>query len=121
MEIASISRTLERILRTISVAVPPNTLTIDSLKDVAGIRAALDVLSKYLDDDFADNIEQIDNLWKCLETAKHLCRNPSRSVIQFFLLKLLVRHSGIDAVKERCKTEELNWILPLMLEVVHVT
>ena len=121
VQIVMVGKILERTLRTISVATSRSALDINCLKDVAGIRAALDVLSKYLDDDLADNIRQFDALSKCLETARHMCSNSSRSVIQFFLLKLLVRLSGIDAVKERCKTRELDWILPPMLEVVHLS
>ena len=117
VQILLASKILERTLRTIAAEASPNALDINCLKDVAGIRAALDVLSKYLDDDFAENIKQFDALSKCLETAKHLCCKSSRSVIQLFLLKQLVHQSGIDAVKKRCKTKELNWILPKMPEV----
>ena len=118
VEILLASKILGRTLQTIAAKASTNALDINCLKDVAGMRAALDVLSKYLDDNFADNIRQFDALSKCLQTAKHLC--SARSVIQFFLLKQLVRHSGMDAVKERCKTKELDWILPPMLEVVHL-
>ena len=118
VQILMASQILERTLRTIPFKASPNALDINCLKGVAGIRAALDVLSQYLDDNFAENIRQFDALSKCLETAKHMCCSSVRSVIQFFLLKQLVRHSGVDAVKERCKRRELNWILPPMLEVV---
>ena len=118
VQIVMASQILERTLRTIPLKASPNALDINCLKGVAGIRAALDVLSQYLDDNFSENMRQFEALSKCLETAKHMCSNSSRSVIQFFLLKQLVRHSGIDAVKERCKRRELNWILPPMLEVV---
>ena len=120
VQIVLAGKILERTLRTISVTASPNALDINCLKDVAGIRAALDVLSQYLDDNFAENIKQFEALSKCLETAKHMCCNASRSVIQFFLLKLLVRHCGIDTAKERCKRRELSWILPPMLEVVQI-
>ncbi len=116
VQILLASRMLERILKTINVTPSPNALTINCLRDIAGIRAALDALSTYLGDDFADNLERFKVLPKCLELAKHLCRHSS---IQLFLLKLLVRHDpdGIDAVKERCKRKELKWILPPQLEV----
>ena len=114
------SKILERTLRTIPIKASPNSLSINCLKDIAAIRAALDVLSKYLDENFAENFRNYRALSKCLETAKHMCCNSSRSVIQFFLLKQLVRHSGIDAVKETCNREELDWILPPMLEVLHL-
>ena len=118
VQIVLASKILERTLGTISITASPNSLNIDCLKDIAAIRAALDVLSQYLDENFAENLGNFSDLSKCLETAKHMCCNSNRSVIQFFLLKQLVRHSGIDAVKERCKRKELDWILPPMLEVV---
>ena len=121
VQILMASQILERTLRTIPIKALPNSLNINCLKDIAAIRAALDVLSEYLDDNFAENLGTFSALSKCLETAKHMCCNSSRSVIQFFLLKQLVRRSGIDAVKERCKKKELNWILPPMSEVIHLT
>ena len=117
VQILLAGKILERTLRTIAAKASPNALDINCLKDVAGIRAALDVLSKYLDYDFAENIKQFGALSKCLETAKHLCCNSSRSVIQFFLLKQLVHQSGINDVKKKCQTKHLNWILPKMPEV----
>ena len=121
VQISLASRILDRTLRTIHVTSPSNSLNINCLKDIAGIRAALDVLSTYLGDDFADNVKRFKALPKCLEAAKHLCSNSSRSVIQSFLLKQLVRHdpNGIDAVKERCKRKELKWIMPPQSEVIH--
>ena len=118
VQILLASRLLERTLRTIQVTRSPN-LDIARLKDIAGIRAALDVLSTYLSEDFVGNFERLDAFPKCLETAKHLCGNSSRFVIQLFLLKQLVRHdpNGIDAVKERCKRNELKWIMPPQSEV----
>ena len=121
VQILMATRILERTLRTIPIKALPNSLNIDCLKNIAAIRAALDVLSQYLDENFAENLGTFSALSKCLETAKHMCCNSSRSVIQFFLLKQLVRHSGIDTVKERCKRKELDWILPPMLEVIHLT
>ena len=120
VQILMASQILERKLRTFSNTASPNSLTINCLKDIAAIRAALDVLSKYLDENFADNFRKFSPLSKCLETAKHICCNSSRSVIKFFLLKQLVRHNGINAVKETCNREELDWILPPMLEVLHL-
>jgi hypothetical protein len=120
VQIMSTCSILERTLRTINVTPQsPNALDINCLKDVAGIRAALDVLSTYLGDDFVDNYERLDGFPKCLETAKHLCSHPNRNVIQLFLLKQLVRHdpNGINAVKERCKRRELKWIMPPQSEV----
>lgn len=103
---------LERSLRTITSSA--NTLTVDSLKDIASIRAALEVFSTYLGSDFLDNMQRFESLPACLTTVKHLCSHPSRSFIQLFLLKLLVRQdpNGIEAVKERCKIGHLQWILP---------
>ena len=121
VQILMATRILERTLRTVPIKALPNSLNIDCLKNIAAIRAALDVLSQYLDENFAENLGTFSALSKCLETAKHMCCNSSRSVIQFFLLKQLVRHSGIDTVKERCKRKELDWILPPMLEVIHLT
>ena len=120
VQILMASQILNRKLKTFSNTASPNSLNIDCLKDIAAIRAALDVLSKYLDENFAENLAKFPALSKCLETAKHMCCNSGRSVIQFYLIKQLVRHSGIDAVKERCKKKELNWILPPMLEVLHL-
>ena len=118
VQILLASRELERALHTIHIH--QNSLSINCLKDIAGIRAALDVLSTYLGDDFAENVKRFEALPKCLETAKHLCSNSSRSVLQLFLLKQLVRHdsNGIDAVKERCKRKELKWIMPPQSEVI---
>ena len=97
-------------------------VNIDSLKDIAVIRATLDVLSTYLGADFAANIERFENLTTCLEAAKHLCSNPSQFSIQLFLLKQLVRNDpdGIDAVKEICKRGELVWILLPQAEVEQI-
>ena len=118
VQILSTSKVLERALRTIHGR--QNSLNINCLRDIAGIRAALDVLSTYLGDDFVENLKHFQALPKCLETAKHLCSNSSRSVLQLFLLKQLVRHdpNGIDAVKERCKRTELKWIMPPQSEVI---
>ena len=110
------SQELERTLRTIHGH--QNSLNIDCLKDIAGIRAALDVLSTYLGDKFDDNFKRFDTLPKCLETAQHLCSNSSQFVLQLFLLKQLIRHDGFDAVKERCKRKELKWIMPPQFEVI---
>ncbi|XP_028416584.1 E3 ubiquitin-protein ligase rnf213-alpha-like [Dendronephthya gigantea] len=103
------SRILDRSLRNISSS--SNTLTVSCLEDIAGIRSALEVVSSYLSDDFADNVKRFPKLSNCLASAKQLC---SRFVVKLFLLKQLVRHdpNGIDAVKERCRKEELNWIMP---------
>ena len=120
-QISLASRILDRCLRNNYVTHSSNSLNIDCLKDIAGIRAALDILSTYLGENFEGNLERLDAFPKCLETARHLCSDPSRSVIQLFLLKQLVRHdpNGIDAVKERCKRKELKWIMPPQLEVRH--
>ena len=121
VQILMASQILERKLQTFANnTASPNSLNIDCLKDIAAIRAALDVLSQYLDENFAENLGKFSALSKCLETAKHMCCNSSRAVIRFFLLKQLVRHSGINAVKERCSKMELDWILPPMLEVLHL-
>ncbi len=121
VQILLASGILERTLRTIQVTSSPNSLNIDRLKDIAGIRAALDVLSTYLSEDFVDNFEHLNAFPKCLETARHLCSNSSRFVVQLFFLKQLVRHdpNGIDAVKERCQRNELKWIMPPQSEVRH--
>ena len=97
----------------------PNVGNISCLEAIAFIRAALDVLSTYLGNDFADNIRRFEALPTCLEAAKKLCNDPSRSAIQLFLLKQLVRHdpNGIDGVKERCKRKELEWIMPQQAKV----
>ena len=118
VQILLASRELERTLRTIHGH--QNSLTINCLRDIAGIRAALDVLSTYLGDDFVENVKRFEALPKCIETAKHLCSNSSRSVLQSFLLKQLVRHdpNGVEAVKERCKGKELKWIMPPQSEVI---
>ena len=107
---------LERTLQTIHETGP---LEVDCLQDIAGIRAALDVLSTYLRDDFVENFQRLDPFPKCLDAARHLCIHPSRNVVQLFLLKQLVRNdpNGIDAVKERCKRNELKWIMPPQAEV----
>ena len=109
---------LERTLRTIGT----HSLDINCLKDIAGIRAALDVLSTYLRDDFVENFQRLDAFPKCLDAARHLCMHPNRNVVQLFLLKQLVRHdpNGIDAVKERCKRRELKWIMPPQAEVRYI-
>ena len=120
VQIMSTCSILERTLRTINVTPQsPNALDINCLKDVAGIRAALDVLSTYLGDDFVDNFKRLDGFSKCLEAAKYMCNDPNRSTIQLFLLKQLVRHdpNGLDAVQERCKRKELKWIMPPQAEV----
>ena len=114
----SLARTiLEKTPQTIHVT--PIPINIDCLKDIAGIRAALDVLSTYLGEDFVANFERFNALPKCLETAQHLCTNSSRPIIQLFLLKQIVRHdpNGFDAVKERCKRNELKWIIAPQTEV----
>ena len=79
----------------------------------------MDVLSTYLRDDFDKNFKNLDTFPKCLHAARHLCSNPSRNVVQLFLLKQLVRNdpNGIDAVKERCERKELEWIMPPHAEV----
>jgi hypothetical protein len=112
------SKELERTLRNIHVQ--QNSLNVDCLRDIAGIRAALDVLSTYLGEDFVKNFKCLKDLPKCLETAKHLCSNSSRFVLQLFLLKQLIRHdpNGFNAVKERCKRNELKWIMPPQSEVI---
>ena len=117
VQITMASRILESSLRTVQLA--PNTVDVNSLQDIARIRAALDVVSTYLNEDYASNVERLPDLLKCLETARHLCSNETRSVVQFFFLKQLVRHdqNGIDSVKERCKRKELRWILPPQSEV----
>lgn len=119
VQLSLASNTLGRTLRALSVSAASNVLSAACLKDIGGIRAALDVVSTYLSDDFAQNIKNSEKLRECLESAKHLCCNSSQSVIQLYLLKLLVHHdpNGIDAVKEKCKTKELDWILPPQLEV----
>jgi hypothetical protein len=119
VQILLASKVLERALRTIHGY--QNSLNINCLRDIAGIRAALDVFSAYLGDDFPENVKHFQAFPKCLETAKHLCFNSSRSVLQLFLLKQLVRHdpNGIDAVKERCKRTELKWIMPPQSEVIY--
>ena len=107
--------TLCRALKTISTsAASSSSLSVACLKDIGRIRAALDVVSTYLSGDFAHNIENFESFYQCIESAKDLCCDSSRSVIQFFLLKLLVHHdpNGIDGVKEKCKRKELEWILP---------
>ena len=118
-QISLASRILDRCLRNNYVTHSSNSLNIDCLKDIAGIRAALDVLSTYLSEDFVGNFERLDALPECLETAQHLCTNSSRSIIQLFLLKQIVRHdpNGFHAVKERCKRNELKWIIPPQTEV----
>ena len=112
---------LEKALQTIHEAHSPNAIDINCLQNIAGIRAALDVLSTYLCDDFVENLQRLDALPKCLEAARLLCSRPnsSENVIELFLLKQLVRHdpNGIDAVKERCKRKELDWIMPPQAEV----
>ena len=117
VQIILASKILERTLRTLSTA---TEMDINCLKDIAVIRAALDAFSTYLGDNFAENLERFEALPKCLDTAKHLCSHQSRSVVQLFLLKQLVRHdpNGIDAVKERCKKRELKWIMPPQSEVI---
>ena len=117
VQIICANRTLERTLRTLSSM---TKIDINCLKDIAGIRAALDAFSTYLGDTFAENLGRFEALPKCLDTAKRLCSHQSRSVVQLFLLKQLVRHdaNGIDAVKERCKRRELKWILPPQSEVM---
>ena len=111
------SQILKRTLRNLHAAAG---LDVESLKNISGIRAALDVLSTYLGDDFGDNFQHLKALSDCLETAKHLCSNSNRVVVQLFLLKQLVRYdpNGFDAVKQRCKRKELKWILPPQAEVI---
>ena len=103
-------------------AIGTHSLDIKCLKDIAGIRAALDVLSTYLRDDFVENFQRLDAFHKCLDAARHLCMHPSRNVVQLFLLKQLVCNdpNGIDAVKERCKRRELKWIMPPQAEVTYI-
>ena len=105
---------LKKPMQTLNVTPSPNAADINSLEDIAVIRATLDALSTYLGDDFAANIERFKKLPECLKEVKRLCDNPDRSAIRLFLLKQLVRNdiNGIDAVKERCKRKELEWIMP---------
>ena len=119
VQILSTCRILERKRQTIHEARP---LDINCLQDIAGIRAALDVLSTYLGDQFVINLERFKDLPTCIEAARHLCNNQSQNVVQLFLLKQLVRHdsNGIDAVKERCKRNELKWIMPPQSEVGYI-
>ena len=119
VQIIMANTNLRRNIHTLHVTRSPNAVNIDCLKNIAVIRATLDVLSTHLGDDFAVNIKRFKNLRTCLEEAKHLCSNPSRFPIQLFLLKQLVRNDpdGIDAVKERCKRGELRWIMPPLAEV----
>ena len=113
---------LRKAMQTLHVTRSPNAVNIDCLKDIAVIRASLDALSTNLGDDFAANIKNFEDLPACLEAAKLMCSNPNRFSIQLFLLKQLVRHdpNGIDAVKERCKRTEMNWIIPPEAEVKRI-
>ena len=113
-------RILERTLRTFSSIQPSQSLDVNCLKDIAGIRASFDVLSGYLGDDFGDNFKKIESFPKCIEAARHLCSNLKRSPIRLFLLKQLLHKdcSGIDAIKKRCERTELQWILSKNSEVV---
>ena len=122
VQILSTCNILERTLRTIQGTHSPNALDLNCLQDIAGIRAALDALSTYLGDDFVENLQRFDAFPKCLEAARHVCNNQSRSAVQLFLLKRLVRHdpNGVNAVKERCKRKELKWILPPQAEVKQI-
>jgi hypothetical protein len=119
VQILLVSRNLKRTMQTLHVTPSPNAVNIDCLRDIAVIRAALDALSTHLGDEFAANLASFEALPTCLEAAKHMCCSPSRSSMQLFLLKQLVRHdpNGFDAVKERCKREELKWIMPPQAEV----
>ena len=119
-QITMASKSLKRKMQTLQhVARSPNAVNMESLNDVAVIRAALEALSTHLSDEFDENMKRFEALPTCLEAAKHLCSDPSRSAMQLFLLKQLVRHdpNGFDAVKERCKREELKWIMPTQAEV----
>ena len=113
-------RILERTLRTFSSIQPSQSLDVNCLKDIAGIKAALEVLAGYLGDDFGDNLKKIESFPKCIEAARLLCSNLERSPIRLFLLKQLLHKdcNGIDAIKKRCERTELQWILQQSLEVV---
>ncbi|XP_046861643.1 E3 ubiquitin-protein ligase RNF213-like [Xenia sp. Carnegie-2017] len=86
-------------------------LDINSLKDVAAIRAAFSELPAYFNDDLSENLKSNAELRKCIQAAKHLCDNEY--ALQLFLLKQLVHNdeNGFDGVRERCKIKELKWIL----------
>ena len=106
-------KSLERSLQNFSIgARTENVFDVNSLQNVAAIRAALNILWKYLDENFDENLRKYNNLQTLLDVTKRLCESENRSPIRLFLLKQLVRKYGIDNVKKRCEKKELQWILP---------
>ena len=116
VEINMLCRILDRTLRNFRTY---KKLDINSLKDVAAIRAAFSELPAYFNEDISENVKSNAELRKCIQAAKHLCENESS--LQLFLLKQLVHNdeNGFDGVKERCKIKELKWILPPQSEVTN--
>ena len=114
VEINMLCKILDRTLRNFRTY---KNLDINSLKDVAAIRAAFSELPAYFNEDISENLKSNSELRKCIQAAKHLCENES--ALQLFLLKQLVHNdeNGFDGVKERCKIKELKWILPPQSEV----
>ncbi|XP_046861659.1 E3 ubiquitin-protein ligase RNF213-like [Xenia sp. Carnegie-2017] len=117
-KILEIKKMHEILNRTLKNFQKWETLDIDSLKDIAEIRAALSELSTFINDDLSDNLNSNSQLSSCLEAAKHLCSEEKLSALHLFLLKQLMHNdpNGFDGVKERCKNPELKWILPPHIE-----
>ncbi|XP_046861644.1 E3 ubiquitin-protein ligase rnf213-alpha-like [Xenia sp. Carnegie-2017] len=115
LEIKKLHEILDRTLKNFQKW---ETLDIDSLKDIAAIRAALTELSTFINDDLSDNLNSNSQLRNCFEAAKHLSREEKLSALHLFLLKQLIHNdpNGFDGVKERCKNTELKWILPPQIE-----
>ena len=119
-QILMATRTLESSLQVFSIGIrtPPNVFNVNSLQTVAATRAAIDVLSTFLGEDYASNRQQYKNFSAFLQVTRNLCTYVSRSPIRLFLLKQLVRKHGIDFIKEKCRNEELQWILPVQNKVI---
>ena len=120
VQIVKATRMLESSLQVFSVELrtSPNLISASSLQTIATIRAALEVLSTYLGDNYATNAEINETFPFFLQAARKLCAMANRSAIRLFLLKQLVRKYGIDTMKEKCEQSELQWILPVQNQVL---
>ena len=120
VQIVKATRMLESSMQVFSVELrtSPNLISASSLQTVATTRAALEVLSTCLGDNYATNAERNETFQSFLQAARRLCAMANRSPIRLFLLKQLVRKYGIDTMKEKCEQSELQWILPVQNQVL---
>ena len=118
---AAAVKLLERSVQNYSIgARTERVFDVNSLQGVGAVRAALNILWQYLDENFDENFRKYDNLQALLDVARGLCESENRSSVRLFLLKQLVRRYGIDTVKKRCEKKELQWILPPQRQVCNV-